>query len=185
MPYHKNQVWLIGSLSCLLIFSAPRSASYGFEDVIDLGETGFSSPLQSERINKDYSAQDVFGDISQNINFNPINLSFKSALAKHSGLPLIRHLSFKKNLKMPTGAKIFIFSCYDQDCIKIASTLNFDYGLCIDYDSLSGIRDFKEKIGLNKPVQIADDQIASLFKISSYPALITIKENEFEIQEGF
>ena len=167
-------------LLCLFCFSLFTAESFALDDVTDLGERGFSHPLDL----KNRGAAPHLTP-KNNLYFNPVDFSYKAKMVKHDGPVEIRHLSFKKNFILPIGTKIFVFSCYDEDSIRLASTVNFDYGLCIEYKSLNDIKDFKEKAGINKPIQIANDDIVGLFKISSYPELITVKEDGFEIQEGF
>ena len=161
--------------------------SYGAErdDTVDLGETGFSSPIQFREIHKEMPMYGMFGRASQKINIRPIKFSYKSNLPEHDGPPATRHVSFRKNSNLPVEAKIFVFSCYDEESVKAASVINFDYGLCINYKSMDDIRGFKERAGIKRPVQIANDEMVKAFGVSSYPALITVHDNEFEIQEGF
>ena len=188
MFYHKNLSLFTRFLALLFFLNVlipVSSEARGRENAIDLGETGFSSPIQFREIGKEMPARGMFRNISQNINIRPIKFSYQSAIPKHYGLPLTRHLSFRKNLSLPIGAKIFVFSCYDEDSIKIASIVNFDYGLCIDYKSMDDIRDFKEKAGIKRPVQIADDETVKALGVTSYPALVTVHDDELEIKEGF
>jgi len=169
----------------LLILNTLISVSYAKEDTVDLGETGFSSPVQFREIDKDRAWQGVLGNVSKKINIQLIKLSYKSNISKHYGPPATRHLSFRKNLSLPIGAKIFIFSCYDEESAKIAAAVNFDYGLCIEYRSMDDIRDFKVMAGIKKPVEIANDETVKALGITSYPALVTVHNDELEIQEGF
>ena len=188
MFYHKNLSFFTRFLALLFILDIlipVSSEARDREDAVDLGEIGFSSPIQFMEIGKEMPARGMFGNVSQNINIRPIKFSYKSAIPKHYGSPLTRHLSFRKNLSLPIGAKIFVFSCYDEDSIKIASAVNFDYGLCIDYKSMDDIRDFKERAGIKRPVQIADDEMVKALGVTSYPALVTVHDDELEIQEGF
>ncbi len=188
MRYHKNLSFFTRFLALLFllnvlipIFSEARDR----EDAVDLGETGFSSPIQFREIDKECLKRDMFGNISQNINIRPVKFSYKGAIPKHYGATITRHLRFRKNLSLPIGAKIFVFSCYDEDSIKIASAVNFDYGLCIDYKSMDDVRDFKERAGIKRPVQIASDETVKALGVTSYPALVTVHDDELEIQEGF
>jgi len=164
-------------LFCLFVFAKPTFAS---EDITDLGEIGFSRQLNLK--NKGITSHLTY---KNNFYIKDIDFAYKAKLIKHEGPVKIRRFGFKKNPGIPQGTRIFVFSCYDEDSVKIASAVNFDYGLCIEYKSLGDIEDFKEKAGINKPVQIANDDILESFKINSYPALITLKEDEFQIQEGF
>jgi hypothetical protein len=139
MFYHKNLSLFTRFLALLFFLNAlipVSSEARDREDAVDLGEIGFSSPIQFREIGKEMPARGMFRNISQNINIRPIKFSYKSAIPKHYGAPITRHLSFRKNLSLPIGAKIFVFSCYDEDSIKIASAVNFDYGLCVDYKSI-------------------------------------------------
>ena len=188
MSYYKNLSLFTRFLALLFFLNAlipVSSEARDREDAVDLGETGFSSPIQFREIGKEMLAHGMFGNISQNINIRPIKFSYKSAIPKHYGTPITRHLSFRKNLSLPIGAKIFIFSCYDEKSIKVASMVNFDYGLCLDYKSMDDVRDFKERAGIKRPVQIVDDETVKALGVTSYPALVTVHDDELEIQEGF
>jgi len=182
MRYYKDLVrlaWVLFFLNLLF------TASYAKEDTIDLGETGFSSPVQFKETDKDYAGQYILRNIPKNINLKEIKFFYKSALPKHEGPSTTRRSSFRKNLGLPAGVKIFVFSCYDPESARVAPTLNLDYGLCIEYKSLDDIRDFKERVGIRQPVQIANDEMVKALGVTSYPALITVREDELEIQEGF
>ncbi|MBU2222263.1 MAG: hypothetical protein KJ722_06540 [Candidatus Omnitrophica bacterium] len=168
---------LVFCLSFLMMFA---SLSFASEDVIDLGETGFSCSLAIKT-----NGWSFLTVPKNNLYLNPGNIFYKSRLNKHDGLPEIRHIGFKKNPGVPQGTRIFVFSCYDEESIDLAKRLDFDYGLCIDYKSLSDIEDFKNKAGIKQPVEIANERIVLAFGINSYPALITVKEDELQIQEGF
>ena len=63
--------------------------------------------------------------------------------------------------------------------------VNFDYGMCIEYKSLDDIKDFMKDLKLRQPVSMSNDETARAFGVTSYPALITVHTDEFEIQEGF
>ena len=185
MFYYKNLSILKRSLFYLLLINAMTSVSYAKEDATDLGETGFTSSIRPGKIDKDYARQNIFGNVPKNISLEKIKFSYRSALPRHYGPSTTRRLSFRKNLSLPTGAKIFVFSCYDEESLKMAKTADFDYGLCVEYKSMDDIRDFKVKAGMRQPVQIANDEMAKAFGITSYPALITVHDGELEIQEGF
>lgn len=182
MRYYKNVVRLAQFLFFLNLLV---TVSYAKEDTIDLGETGFSSPVQFKETDRDYARQYILRNIPKNINLKEIKFSYRSALPKHHGPSTTRRLSFRKNLGLPTGTKIFVFSCYDLESARVAPTLNFDYGLCIEYKSLDDIRDFKERVGIRQPVQIANDEMVKALGVTSYPALITVHDDELEIQKGF
>jgi len=185
MFFYKNQSNLILVLSCLMILNESMSLSYAKEDTIDLGETGFTSIFQFNKSDEDYLKQNISRNIPQDINVKPLKLFYKSTLSKHQGPAVIRHVSFIKNNSLPQGAKIFVFSCDDEESIKAASVVNFDYGLCIEYDSPDDIRDFKKSLKLRQPLVTANDAAIKAFGLTSYPALITVHDGELEIQEGF
>ena len=185
MLYYKNQLKLILVLLCLVILDRLTSVSYAKEDIIDMGETGFTAQVQVRETAKDYLVKNIPGN---SLNSTPLrypNLFYRTSLPKHEGSPVIRHVSFKKNSGLPIGTKIFVFSCYDEESLKAASTVNFDYGLCIEYKSVDDIRDFKKELKLKQPITMSNDETVKVFGVSSYPALITVKTDEFEIQEGF
>lgn len=123
--------------------------------------------------------------VSPNINSAPVKLAYKSKIVKHVGPPETRHINFVKNLGIPIGTRIFIFSCYDEESIRVASEIKFDYGFCIECKLISDIEDFKKKAGMKQPAYIANDQIVESFNVTSYPALITVKKDVFQIQEGY
>lgn len=165
---------------CLFFLILSASISLASQDIIDLGETGFSCPLEVKTKEKSFLTAP-----KNNLYLKSLNLSYKSGLNKHDGQPEIRHLSFKKNPGIPQGTRIFVFSCYDEESLDLAKRLDFDYGLCIEYKSLSDIGDFKNKAGIKQPVEIANERIVLAYGFNSYPALITVKEDELQIQEGF
>ena len=183
MHNQKSKSKIILVLFCLIILVG--SLSYGKEDALDLGETGFTSQAQARETAKDYLTKGIANNIPSDITISPMKFSYKSSLPKHEGPPAIKHVGFRKTPGLPIGTKIFVFSCYDEDCIRIASAVNFDYGLCIEYKSIDDIRDFKKELKLNQPIAMSNDKTIKAFGVSSYPALITVRENEFEIQEGF
>lgn len=185
MLYHKNWSRLIFYLFCLIALNDLASVSYAKDDAVDLGENGFTSSVQSKEIAEDYITKSISGNIMKNITLKPIKLSCRSALPKHQGPIIVKHIRFKKNSSLMIGTKIFVFSCNDEESLKAATQVSFDYGLCIEYKSIDDIRDFKESLKLKKPIAISNDDMAKAFGVSAYPALITVHDDEFEIQEGF
>jgi len=185
MSYRKNRSYLILLLFCSIILNGSISFSYAKENTIDLGDTGFTSQVNLREAGKDYLTQNIPVNIPQNIILKPTDVFYKSSLPKHEGPPAIRHAAFRKTSGLPIGTKIFVFSCYDEESLRAASIVNFDYGLCIEYKSMDDIRDFKKELKLKQPITMSNDETVKAFGVSSYPALITVKTNEFEIQEGF
>jgi hypothetical protein len=182
MFYYETFLKLLGLLLCLFFLSLFTLGSFALSDVIDLGEIGFSCPLDLSKLENDYAV--INKNVPGKVNLGILNPSYESNLVKHNGPPSVRRFKFKEKLKIPLEAKIFVFSCYDQESIKLASQVNFDYGLCIEYKSLVDIENFRQKTGIKQPVQTANDQMVNSFKITSYPGLITVKSDEIEIQEG-
>ena len=185
MLYYKNQLKLILVLLCLVILDRLTSVSYAKEDIIDMGETGFTAQVHVRETAKDYLVKNISGNSLNSMPLRYPNLFYRTSLPKHEGSPVIRHVSFKKNSGLPIGTRVFVFSCYDEESLKAASTVNFDYGLCIEYKSVDDIRDFKKELKLKQPITMSNDETVKVFGVSSYPALITVKTDEFEIQEGF
>lgn len=66
---------LVRILVCLLLLNLVISASFANEDIIDLGETGFTCPLNLEKIEQDYSALSSVKDTDTNpvIFFSKVN----------------------------------------------------------------------------------------------------------------
>ena len=79
--------------------AAFASVSLASEDILDLGETGFSCPRDFKKNEKNLPLT-----LKNNVYLNPINLSYKTKLVEHTGPSEIRHLSFKKNLNTPIGS---------------------------------------------------------------------------------
>ena len=65
MFYYKKRVIFTRVLFCLFFLNAPILLSYAKEDTVDLGETGFSSPIQFTETGKDYAKQGTFRNILQ------------------------------------------------------------------------------------------------------------------------
>ena len=185
MYHRKNISYLISLLFCSMMLNGSISLSYAKEETIDLGETGFTAQVQVRETGKDYFAKSIANNIRPDITLRPPNLFYKSTLPKHEGSPVTKHISFRKNSGLPMGTKIFIFSCYDEESLRVASTVNFGYGLCIEYKSINDIEEFKKILNLKQPITMSNDETVKVFGVSSYPALITVRDNEFEIQEGF
>ena len=167
------------------MLSGSISFSYAKDATIDLGEVGFTSQVQVRETAKDYLVKNIPGNISKSVPLRYPNLFYKTSLPKHEGSPVTKHISLKKNPGLPIGIKIFVFSCYDEDSLRAASTVNFDYGLCIEYKSMDDIEEFKKNLKLKQPIVISNHETVRTYGVSSYPALITVKTDEFEIQEGF
>ena len=185
MSYRKNRSYLILPLFCSIILNGSISFSYAKENTIDLGDTGFTSQVKLGETGKDYITQNIPVNIPQNIILKPPNVFYKSSLPKHEGPSVTKHISFRKNLGLPIGTKIFVFSYYDEESLRAASIVKFDYGLCIEYKSMDDMKEFKKELKLNQPIAMSNDETIKAFGVSTYPALITVHDNEFEIQEGF
>jgi hypothetical protein len=123
--------------------------------------------------------------LSQNPSLDSFRFPCKSKLLEHSGLPETRSVSAKNDFNFPIGTKILVFSCNNEASINAASAISFDYGFCIECQSLKDVEDFLKKIGIKRPIYILTDKTLELFKVTSYPALIIVKEDGFQIQEGF
>ncbi len=185
MHNQKNQSKIILILFCSIILNGSISLSYAKEETLDLGETGFTSQVQVRETGKNYLTRKVSLNIPQNMTLKPLSMFYKTSLPKHEGPSVTRHISFRKNPSLPIGTKIFVFSLYGEESLQAASIVSFDYGLCIEYRSMDDIRDFKKSLKLNQPISISNDETVKTFGVTSYPALITVRDNEFEIQEGF
>jgi hypothetical protein len=158
---------------------------FGVEDVIDLGEYGFVCPLNAVQLKQEY-AEEINRAIALNpINQSPINISYRSNLKKHVGPAKINRIPKEMLPTIPAGTKILILSVNDAQSMAIAPQFSANYALAIDYASLQDIAEFQTKTGVKYPIQPATEDYIKAFKLHSYPALVTIKDNEIEIQEGF
>ncbi len=184
MHNQKSKLKIIRILFCSITLNWSISLSYA-KDTLDLGETGFVNQVQVKETGKDYLTKTILWNIPRDIALKPLKLSYKSSLPKHEGSPVTKHISFRKNPSLPIGTKIFVFSCYDEESLRVAATVNFDYGLCIEYKSMDDIRYFMKDLKLKQPIAMSNDETVKAFGVTSYPALITVHDNEFEIQEGF
>ena len=185
MGYSKNRSYIIPVLFCSIVSIGSIAFSYAKEEIIDLGETGFTTQAQARETAKDYLAKNIPGNILNSIPLRYSNIFYNTSLPKHEGPPVTKHISFRKNPGLPIGIKIFVFSCYDEDSLRAMSTVSFDYGLCIEYKSMDDIEEFRKNLKLKQPITMSNDETVKAFGVSSYPALIRVKTDEFEIQEGF
>lgn len=157
-------------------FSSARA-----EEIIDLGEDGFVCSLNPGRVESEFKAK------TKNLAINATSLpaiSFKSGLPRHHGRPVIRNTPLEKS-SIPPNTRIFVFSINDPESERIASQINVTYAVCVDYASLDDINAFRQKTMIKYPIQPGNESILESLKVISYPALVTFKENEIEIQEGF
>lgn len=174
---------LIGRILFLVLFIYINSSFA--EEIIDLGEDGFVCPLNPAQLKQEYSEEITHAVTLNPVSQNPIDISFHSNLKKHIGPAKINKIPKGMLSTIPSGTKIFFFSADDTQSIEIAPQISANYGLCVNYNSLEDIADFQQKAGIKYPVQPATQDYINTFKIGSYPALVTIKDNEIEIQEGF
>lgn len=169
----------------LFLFLVGFLSSALAEEIVNLGDDGFICPLNTTQLKQEYSEEITHAVTLNPISQKPIDLSFHSNLKKHIGPAKINSIPKKVFSTVPSGTRIFFFSAGDTQSIEIAPQISANYGLCVNYNSLEDISNFQQKAGIKYPVQPATQDYIDAFKISSYPALVTIKDNEIEIQEGF
>jgi len=159
--------------------------SSGFTDeIVDLGVIGFTCDIRKEKI---YN-EDIFHlkreDNLRKIHQEEINMGYKSGLEKYSGELKINRFQLEEDLTMPTH-RIFVFSAVDPLSEEKARKVSADYGLCIEYNSFEDIDSFRNKTNIKYPIQLANDSAVRFLKLTSYPALVIIKNGEIEVQVGF
>ncbi len=129
--------------------------------------------------------------------FSQINLKsyFKNIPAPkisfHTSLPIAKSFySFSKRLntktQYPDTTMVFFgINKASKKFLKANKNVKFTYGYCIDFNSLSALQRFKQEMNITYPVGIInDDNIFKELGITSYPAIIRIKNNVETIQEG-
>jgi len=169
----------------LLFFMCFFAYSSFAEGIIDLGEDGFVCPLNVAQIKQNYSEKIKSASALGSIKHDPIDIAYQSNLKKHIGPLRFSRISKTTFPAIPTGTKILVISVNDAQSMAIAPQISANYALAIDYASLQDIAEFQAKAGVKYPIQPATEDYINAFKINSYPALVTFKENEIEVQEGF
>jgi len=157
------------------------------EDAVALGVKGFTCDLwftcdlvlqaDTERQGKNYSLG-WQPDVPEKI-----DVSFSSGLPSYSGKPEVHTVKSAGSNFLP-GQRIFVFSAKDPVSLEKAKTVIADLGLCIEYDSLSSVAEFRAQTGIKFPVQLATADIVQFLGLTAYPALVTIKGDEIEIKQG-
>ena len=165
---------LLISFTILGVFMSPAWAV----DVRDLGSYGFTCHMQKpsdfEQMKPDMDSLSL-GHVD--FSFHPKGLS-QSVKEKHKFV-------VKDNVGNLNNKTIFVFSALDKNSVNQSKTTAADYGICIEYNSLDDIKNFREASGVKYPIQLGNENIISFFKIQSYPALITIKNGTIYVESYF
>jgi len=158
--------------------------------VYDLGEIGFTTPVNVRSIKEDnedvYQKQPKpdFKKFEERLKqVKQPSFSFHTNLPGHKGNPTKTTKYLKDRVPLTEGTKMLFFRCSDKlDPKKIK---NITYGYCVSYSSLQEIKKFREKNNTAFPIQpLQDDKVCKWIGITSLPAVLTIRGAKIEIQEG-
>ena len=154
-------------------------------EIQDLGIRGFTCELDLKKYENENSSF-LEANKKDSLTFQevtPIKNGYTPKIRKYTGETITKRFSLDSKDYF-TRRKIFIFSAKDDFSIAKAKEINADYGLCVEYDSLSDIDLFRKSSGFNVQVQLGNDAAIELLHVESYPALVTVNGNEIKIEMG-
>lgn len=136
-----------------------------------------------EFLQKEFSKFNPLDYIAQQIETPQISHKTKLPVSR-SCKKTVRAL--KSNMPYPDTTMVFFGTDETgREFLKTVKDIKIAYGYCIDFQSLQGVQSFKKEMGINYPVAIiVDDAALKKLGISSYPALLTVKNNVITIMEG-
>lgn len=155
------------------------------ERIIDLGTYGFVCKIdrnkiaaaQIKKIKKTVSYKNFVSNIEINPNYN-------SSLSFYKGGKDIRRFKLKNRGFIKQKQKIFVFAVDDPLSRKMVKNINVDYGVCIKYNSLKEVEDFRTETGFNRPIQLGNDDLVSFLHLTNYPAVVTIENGGIIVETG-
>lgn len=158
--------------------------------IINLGTYGNAKQINLFAIrqaNEQY-LQKKFSGINQKAYFDNIPAP---KIYFHTNIPLAQmfySFSKKLNIKMPypnTTMVFFGINKASKQFLQENKNIKFNYGYCIDFNSLKDIEKFKKEMDITYPVGIVNnDKTLKELGITSYPAIIIVKNNIETIEEG-
>ncbi len=161
-----------------------------FAEIINLGTYGQSIQVNIGAIrqaNEKY-LQKKFSEVNIKAYFGKITAP---QISFHTKIPLVKSFSSfskKLNTKIPYPNTVMVFFGINRASMRFLKrnkNIRFDYGYCLDFNSLQDIEKFKKKMGIKYPVGIiTDDMDLKELGITGYPASIIVKNNIETIQEG-
>ena len=181
-------------LSAIVILSLflYLSAEAGKIKVYDLGVVGKATPVDVEKLranNEQYIEQKNIKPDTEKLQqilkqVQAPKLSFQTAIPAHSGKAVKTRKQLKTKVPLPAGTKMLYFTCNNSIPQKVLADIS--YGYCLGFNSLEDIKKFREGNKVKFPVQpLLDDKILQWLDISSLPAVVTVKGDTLEVQEGF
>ena len=160
--------------------------------VYDLGVIGKATPVDVEKLranNEQYIKQKNIKPNTEKLRrilkqVQAPELSFQTAIPAHSGKAVKRIKRLKIKAPLPAGTNMLFFTCGNS--IPQKALADITYGYCLGFNSLADIKKFREGNKVKFPVQpLLDDKILQWLDISSLPAVVVVKGDTLEIQEGF
>lgn len=161
-----------------------------FAEIINLGTYGQTRQVNVMAIrqaNEKY-LQKNFSKINLKSYFENIS---SPQVSFHTKIPLAKgfySFSRRLNTKVPypdTKMIFFGINKTSKQFLEEHKNIKFNYGYCIDFNSLQDIEKFKKEMKIKYPVGIINnDRDLKELGITSYPAIITVKKNVEMIQEG-
>ncbi len=77
-----------------------------------------------------------------------------------------------------TNIRIFVFGAKDEYSKTAIKEFNVDYAICVNFESIKDIADFRKETGLKIPIQIATEETLKFLEIDSYPSIIVLRGSE-------
>lgn len=160
--------------------------------VFDLGVVGKATPVDVEKLranNEQYIKQKNIKPDTEKFQqtlkqLQAPRLSFQTAIPAHSGKTIKTIKQLKTKVPLPAETKMLFFTCSNP--IPQKAITDISYGYCLGYDCLEDIKKFRERNKVKFSVQpLLDDKILKWLNIFSLPAVVTVKGDILEIQEGF
>jgi hypothetical protein len=143
---------------------------------------GEIDPVKISHSNQQYISRFQIPEIQPQIEYPQI--AFKTSLPVAT-TPKIHTIKLQSKTTFPSGTRFVFFGVDEVSKQLFEKEKKFDYGYCINFNSLQELKKFKEEMNLNFPIGLAsDDVLKQVFKVSSYPVVIEIQENLLIIKEG-
>ena len=176
---------MIKLLSLLVIFLL--CAGPCFSEVIDLGRTGFCEGINLDSVKRE---KENFEKKLKSLPIRetrvvlpPLPKSEIATVPKNRKKSL-KTISLEKQIPLPRNTVILFFKPSDSESLSLARrTPKIDYGYAFS-DNNSSIKGFLASCGKKFPVNYATQQVVDIYRIESYPAVVTILGKKLEIREG-
>ena len=158
---------------------------YGYDgQVADLGQKGFTTPVDLKAIAKDNQGNNPSEAFPQ-LDFSQVpEFNFKTRLPLYTG-----KATFRTRMMSDFKGKdtMLFFGTQDDASVELAKKFNgqITVGYCLDYRTTDDIAAFKQEAGCKFPVQpILSDELPKMLDVESYPAIVEIEDGKVTVKEG-